>query len=350
MSPASAYGPTDMTETRMLETPAVTLAYDVRGPLPPADGRPVLMMVGAPMDASGFTSLASHFGDRTVVTYDPRGMGRSTLHDGSTAQSAEQNAEDIHAIIAELGIAPVELFGSSGGAISGLALSTAYPEDVSVLVAHEPPLTGLLPDADKVAAAERAVQAVYQEKGWGHGMAAFLAMVSWKGEFTDEALAAPPPDPAAFGLPTEDDGSRDDPLLSGGSDDVTPRRPRPRRSQGLARTDRRRGGRGVRGPDHRAYVRRARRGARAGGGRVPRRARRVPRGRVRSAGRPGGVRRTPARGARRSVTTRAQPSDLGPGVRHLSALPTAGRSEVVGEVEGRLHDVLLPPAAHSLRP
>ena len=222
MSPASAYGPTDMTETRMLETPAVTLAYDVRGPLPPADGRPVLMMVGAPMDASGFTSLASHFGDRTVVTYDPRGMGRSTLHDGSTAQSAEQNAEDIHAIIAELGIAPVELFGSSGGAISGLALSTAYPEDVSVLVAHEPPLTGLLPDADKVAAAERAVQAVYQDKGWGHGMAAFLAMVSWKGEFTDEALAAPPPDPAAFGLPTEDDGSRDDPLLSGGSDDVTP--------------------------------------------------------------------------------------------------------------------------------
>ncbi|TNC44627.1 alpha/beta fold hydrolase [Mumia zhuanghuii] len=211
-----------MTETRMLETPAVTLAYDVRGPLPPADGRPVLMMVGAPMDASGFTSLAAHFGDRTVVTYDPRGMGRSTLNDGSTAQSAEQNAEDIHAIIAELGIAPVELFGSSGGAISGLVLSTAYPDDVSVLVAHEPPLTGLLPDADKVDAAERAVQAVYQDKGWGHGMAAFLAMVSWKGEFTDEALAAPPPDPAAFGLPTEDDGSRDDPLLSGGSDDVTP--------------------------------------------------------------------------------------------------------------------------------
>ncbi len=220
MSPAAAAGPQDMTETHMLETPEATLAYDVRGALPPTD-RPVLMMVGAPMDASGFASLASQFGDRTVVTYDPRGVGRSTSRDGSTVHTAEQHADDLHQIIADLGTAPVELFGSSGGAISGLALVTAHPDDVSVLVAHEPPLTELLPDADKVAAAGRAVHAVYQEKGWGHGMAAFFAMVSRKGEFTDDALTASPPDPAAFGLPAEDDGSRDDPLLSGVSDDGT---------------------------------------------------------------------------------------------------------------------------------
>ncbi|TCR13656.1 hypothetical protein EV578_120115 [Streptomyces sp. BK205] len=38
-------------------------------------------------------------------------------------------------------------------------------------------------------------------------MAAFVAMTSWKGEFTDAYFAQPPADPAAFGKPTEDDGS-----------------------------------------------------------------------------------------------------------------------------------------------
>ena len=45
-------------------------------------------------------------------------------------------------------------------------------------------------------------------------MAAFIAMTSWQGEFTDAYFAQPAADPATFGMPTEDDGSRDDPLLS----------------------------------------------------------------------------------------------------------------------------------------
>jgi hypothetical protein len=81
-------------------------------------------------------------------------------------------------------------------------------------VAHEPPLIPVLPDA---AAAERAradLRDAYEAKGSGAGMAAFIAMGSWRGEFTDEYFAQPTPDPAQFGLPAEDDGSRDDPLLS----------------------------------------------------------------------------------------------------------------------------------------
>lgn len=209
----------------MLKTPDATLAYDVRGPLPPADGRPVLMMIAAPMDASGFTTLASHFPDRTVVTYDPRGLGRSTRHDDSLVNTPDQNAEDVHRIIADLGASPVDLFGSSGGAVTALALVAAYPDDVVTVVAHEPPLISLLPDADRVAEADRRVHEIYQEKGWGHGMAAFIGMTEWKGEFTDAYFETPPPDPAAFGMPTEDDGSRDDPLLSGVSDDVTGKEP-----------------------------------------------------------------------------------------------------------------------------
>ncbi|RBY90174.1 alpha/beta hydrolase [Blastococcus sp. TBT05-19] len=209
---------------RTLETPEATLAYDVRGPLPTADGRPPLFMIAAPMGADGFGTLAGFFADRTVITYDPRGLGRSTRSDGRREHTPEQNADDVHRIIEAVG-GPVEMFASSGGAVTALALVAAHPQDVTTLVAHEPPLLTLLPDAERAVAAERAVQSAYQDKGWGHGMAAFIALTSWSGEFTDDFLARPAPDPAAFGLPGDDDGNREDPLLSGVSDPVTAYRP-----------------------------------------------------------------------------------------------------------------------------
>ena len=75
------------TTTRVLETGEADIAYDVHGPLPTADGRAPLFMIGQPMDASGFSTLASLFPDRTVVTYDPRGLGRSTRSDGRVDHS-----------------------------------------------------------------------------------------------------------------------------------------------------------------------------------------------------------------------------------------------------------------------
>jgi pimeloyl-ACP methyl ester carboxylesterase len=119
----------------------------------------------------------------------------------------------------------VELFATSGGAVSALALVAAHPGDVSTLVAHEPPLLAMLPDADRAFAAERGLQAVYHEKGWGHGMAAFISLTSWRGEFTDDFAAQSTPDPGSFGLPVQDDGSREDPLLSGVSNPITAYRP-----------------------------------------------------------------------------------------------------------------------------
>jgi len=214
-----------MIDTLSIETPEATLVYDVRGSLPPAAGRPPLLMVGHPMDASGFGALASYFPERTVVTYDPRGLARSTRRDGRTDRSPEQNADDIHRIIEALGAGPVEMFASSGGAVVALALVTAHPEDVTTLVAHEPPLLALLPDADQAFAAQRGVQAAYHDKGWGYGMAAFIAMTSWQGEFTDDYLARSAPDPGNFGLPADDDGSREDVLLSGVSDPIAAYRP-----------------------------------------------------------------------------------------------------------------------------
>ncbi|RDI49930.1 pimeloyl-ACP methyl ester carboxylesterase [Nocardia mexicana] len=201
-------------KTFVLETAEADITYDVAGPLPTADGRPPLFLIGQPMDAAGFRTLTSYLPDRTVITYDPRGLGRSVRKDARVDHSPTVQARDVHAVIDALGAGPVEMFASSGGAITALALVADYPGDVTTLVAHEPPLIQVLPDA---AAAERAragFRDAYEAKGFHAGMAAFIAMTSWEGEFTDEYFAQPVPDPAQFGMPSEDDGSRDDPLLS----------------------------------------------------------------------------------------------------------------------------------------
>src|SRR3954469_11806586 len=216
-----------MITMQILETGEADIVYDVHGPLPALDGRPPLVMVGQPMTAAGFGALAPHFSDRTVVTYDPRGLGRSTRRDGRADHSPTVQANDVHAVIEALGAGAVEMFASSGGAVTALALVAAYPDDVATLVAHEPPLIAVLPDA---AAAERAragVRDVYEAKGRGAGMAAFIAMTSWRGEFSDEYFAQPAPDPAAFGMSVEDDGSRDDPLLSDHAWAISSHRPDP---------------------------------------------------------------------------------------------------------------------------
>jgi pimeloyl-ACP methyl ester carboxylesterase len=211
--------------TRKLVTPEADIVYDVHGPLPPADGRPPLFMIGQPMAASGFSTLASYFPDRTVITYDPRGLGRSIRKDGRVDNSPTVQADDVHAVIEALGVGPVEMFASSGGAVTALALVAAYPNDVTCLVAHEPPLMPVLPDAQAAERARTGVRDAYEAKGSGAGMAAFIAMTSWRGEFTDDYFARPAPDPAQYGMSIEDDGSRDDPLLSDRSWAVSSYRP-----------------------------------------------------------------------------------------------------------------------------
>ena len=210
-----------MTTTHVLETPEADVVYDVHGPAPADSLRPPLLMVGQPMEAGGFSTLASYFPDRTVVTYDPRGLGRSVRKDGREDHVPTTQAGDLHGVIQALGAGPVEVFGSSGGAVASLALVAIYPDDVSTLVAHEPPLVGVLPDAAAAERAGKAFRDAYQAGGFGAGMAAFIAMTSWKGEFTDDYFALPAADPAQFGMPAEDDGRRDDPLMTDRSLAVT---------------------------------------------------------------------------------------------------------------------------------
>jgi pimeloyl-ACP methyl ester carboxylesterase len=167
-----------MTTTHKLQTVEAEIVYDLHGPLPTADGRPPLFMIGQPMTADGFTTLASYFPDRTVVTYDPRGLGRSIRHDGRIDNSPTLQAADLHTLIEALGAGAVEMFASSGGAVTALALVASYPKDLITLVAHEPPLIPVLPDAEAAERARAAVRDAYEAKGWGAGMAAFIAWAS----------------------------------------------------------------------------------------------------------------------------------------------------------------------------
>lgn len=198
--------------TQILDAPGATLTYDVRRNDETTE--PPLFLIGSPMGAAGFGTLAGYFPDRTVVTYDPRGAERSTKADPTTESTPDDHADDLHRIIQALNAGPVDLFASSGGAVNALALVAKHPEDVLTLVAHEPPAASTLPDSENAQATTRAINETYKRSGWGAGMAHFIAVVGHRGEFPDDYGQKPAPDPAMFGLPTEDDGSRTDVLLA----------------------------------------------------------------------------------------------------------------------------------------
>ncbi|MCW6004211.1 alpha/beta hydrolase [Micromonospora sp. CPCC 205371] len=201
-----------MTEpkTHTLDVPGAVLHYDVRE----AEGStaPVLLMIGSPMDGSGFTSLVRHFTDRTVVTYDPRGVSRSKRTDGAES-TPEQHADDLHRLIAALGVGPVDIFASSGGAVNGLALVARHPEQVRTLVAHEPPAAAVLPDREQASAAVMDIHGTYQRSGFGAAMAKFIAVSGHRGPVPADLGELPALNPADLGMPADDDGSRDDVLF-----------------------------------------------------------------------------------------------------------------------------------------
>jgi pimeloyl-ACP methyl ester carboxylesterase len=155
---------------RTLDVPGARLYYQRQG------AGPLLLLIGSPMDSAGFVRLARVLaGWYTVVTYDPRGIGHSTREDTAQDITPEQQADDVHRLLSALGGGPAGVFGSSGGAVVGLALVTAHPAEVSTLVAHEPPVIGLLPDRDQVRARLQDVYDTYRAEGPDHAMPKFMA-------------------------------------------------------------------------------------------------------------------------------------------------------------------------------
>ena len=215
MTNSTQTSPAPAVTTRTVGTGDDLIHVDVHGDLAAASAeRPVLVMFGSPMDASGFGSLAARFTDRPVVTFDPRGAGRNPT--GTSPVTPEQHAEDLHRVITSLEVGPVDLLASSGGAVNALALAQAHPEDVRRLVAHEPPTAIGLPDEDVLLAACQDLADTYAAAGQGPAMARFITLVMHDGPLPADWGRRPAPDPATFGQPTEDDGDRTGPLFRNG--------------------------------------------------------------------------------------------------------------------------------------
>ena len=174
--------------TDTLRVPGATLHYEVSG------AGPVLLLIpGGPADSGAFAPIRSVLSDRyTVVTYDPRGLSRSPLEGEPRDTTVQTFADDAHELLAVIDTGPAYVLGSSGGALVGLELVTRYPEQVQALVAHEPPLTRLLPDADEHARFGREVYDTYRTEGVGPAMGKFLASAG-----LDQGPPPPPVDPTS---------------------------------------------------------------------------------------------------------------------------------------------------------
>ena len=140
--------------------------------------------------------------DHTVVTFDPRGHGRSTIDNPDDDATPEQRADDLVALLDALGADSADVFGSSGGAVTGLALIAHHPERVRALVAHEPPLLELLPDADHQRAATDDIIGTFRTEGMGAAWAKFMVQAGFDMTAPDDDAA---PAHAELPEPSEQD-------------------------------------------------------------------------------------------------------------------------------------------------
>ncbi|WP_141578570.1 alpha/beta fold hydrolase [Actinomadura sp. WMMA1423] len=160
-----------------LDVPGATLHYEVRG-----SGPVLLLICGGIYDAAGYAGLAGALAERyTVVAYDRRGNSRSPLDGPPEPQRVEVHADDAARLLAEVGDGPAVVFGNSSGAVIGLDLAAGHPEQVRALVAHEPPLLTMLPDAEHWEAVLADVEAAYREGGAGPAMGTFGAAMGMGG-------------------------------------------------------------------------------------------------------------------------------------------------------------------------
>jgi pimeloyl-ACP methyl ester carboxylesterase len=180
--------------TRSLDVPGARLHYEVRGTT-----GPLVFVVGSPMGAADFAPFADALAtDHTVVTFDPRGLARSTIDDPTQDATPDLRADDVAAILDALGAESADVFGSSGGAVTGLALVTRHPGRVRTLIAHEPPLLELLPDAEAQRAGTEAIIETFHRDGPD---AAFVHFMTAAGFDMSDPELGPPPGPE----PTEEE-------------------------------------------------------------------------------------------------------------------------------------------------
>jgi pimeloyl-ACP methyl ester carboxylesterase len=172
-----------------VDVPGGRVYYEIRG------SGPLLLVVGQPM--TGFGPLADVLADdHTVVTYDPHGVGESTVDDPSLAVTPEIEADDLAQIVDALNGERADVFGSSGGAVAALAFAARHADKAGTVIAHEPPVAELLPDAPYIRAVVDDVENAYRTDGTGAAWGKFVSLVMYDGQVTEDGVppaAWPPP-------------------------------------------------------------------------------------------------------------------------------------------------------------
>jgi pimeloyl-ACP methyl ester carboxylesterase len=180
-----------------LNVPGGRLYYEVRG------AGPLLLVIGQPMTSAPFGPLADLLAeDHTVVTYDPHGLGASTIEDPSRDVTPEIEADDLAYLVGAVGGARADVFATSGGAIAALAFAARLPDKAGAVIAHEPPVTELLPDAPHVRRAVDDIEDAYHAYGSGAAWGKFVSLVMHDGPVTEAGVP-----PAAW--PPSGDGPED---------------------------------------------------------------------------------------------------------------------------------------------
>jgi clorobiocin/coumermycin A biosynthesis protein CloN7/CouN7 len=178
--------------THWLDVPGARLYFEVQG------SGPVLMLVGHPMGSSGFAAMVPLLADEyTVVTYDPRGFGHSSIDDRDQDAEPDLLADDVGRVLEAVGDRPAHVFGSSGGAVTGLALVARHPDQVQTLIAHEPPVALLLPDAEKARGGLHEIYDAFRRDGIGAAWQRFSAFSGINMSPPGESAAPGPEDAAA---------------------------------------------------------------------------------------------------------------------------------------------------------
>ncbi|MFJ5707720.1 alpha/beta fold hydrolase [Streptomyces sp. NPDC093105] len=178
-----------------LRVPGATLRYEVRG-----RGPLLLLIPGGAGGAAAVEDVADALADAyTVASYDPRGMAGSPLDDPGAEQRVSEHADDALRLLDELSPgAPARVFGASSGAITALHLLATRPDRVERVVAHEPPVAEVLPDAAVHRALVARVRETLRTRGLMPAMGVFAEGLRKEGDTAGpENVTELPPHAAA---------------------------------------------------------------------------------------------------------------------------------------------------------
>jgi len=175
-----------------LEVAGATLFYKVWGA-----GPMLLILQGGGGDAEGSEALVRLLADAyTVVTYDRRGLSRSSIKDPSPPISIQVHSEDAHRLLLALSTEPAFILGVSIGALIALDLVTRHPEQVRALVAYEPAIADLLPEDERARAKQThlEVDELYRRMGLPAAMKKMAALSGTNLEDREPDVDLKPPD------------------------------------------------------------------------------------------------------------------------------------------------------------